>query len=120
MESNRKKELKLQYKEMKHPMGIYIVRSKTNKKCFIEATQNLKARINSTKVKLQSNFHPNRELLKEWQEYGEENFTIEILEYLEYDKDESKTDYSDELTLMQMIWEEKLAKENYEFYQKRI
>lgn len=35
-----------------------------------------------------------------------------ILENLEYDKDESKTDYTEELALLQMIWEEKLAKEN--------
>lgn len=118
MESNRKKELKLQYKEMKHPMGIYIIRSKEDNKCFIEATANLKARMNSSLVKLQSGFHPNRELTKAWKEQGEENFVIEILEHLEYDKDETKTDYSEELALLQMIWEERLGKEGLEFYKK--
>lgn len=82
----------------------------------IEATSNLKGKINGTKFKLNSGGHPNKELQKEWKEHGEEAFSIEVLENLEYDKDESKTDYSEELALLQMIWEEKLKKENMEFY----
>jgi hypothetical protein len=64
--------------------------------------------------------HTNKELQKEWTDFGSENFTIEILEQLEYDKDESKTDYTEDLALLQMIWEEKLTEENMEFYKKRI
>ena len=52
--------------------------------------------------------------------YGPDNFVIEILENLEYDKDESKTDYSEELEVLQMIWEEKLSRENMLFYKKKI
>lgn len=117
---DRKRELKLQYKQMKPQMGIFIIRSKVNNKCFLKTTQDLRGVINGTKVRLEGGFHPNRELQKEWKEFGLENFTIEILENLEYDKDESKTDYSEELEVLQMIWEEKLAGENMEFYKKRI
>lgn len=102
---------------MKSSMGILIVRSNSNKKCFIEATPNIKSRLNSTRFKLNAGGHPNRELQKEWQELGEANFTIEILEYLEYDeKDEEKTDYSEELALLKMIWEEKLNNKGFYFY----
>jgi hypothetical protein len=97
-------------------MGIFIIRSNTRNKCHIEGTQNLRATLNGTKFKLQMGAHPNRELQKEWMEQGEGNFTIEILEQLEYDKDETKTDYSDDLALLLMDWEEKLAKENLELY----
>jgi hypothetical protein len=62
--------------------------------------------------------HPYLELQKEWNEFGPDAFTIEILENLEYEED--KTDYTDDLALMQMMWEEKLAGENKEFYKKRI
>ncbi len=41
---------------------------------------------------------------------------MEILEKLDYDKDESKTDYKDELALLKMIWTEKLSAENVSFY----
>ncbi|MDD4334038.1 MAG: GIY-YIG nuclease family protein [Desulfotomaculaceae bacterium] len=116
----RKKELKMQYKQMKQDMGIFIIRSKANNKCFLKATPDLRGVINGTRVRLGGGVHPYRELQKEWDEFGPDNFTIEILENLEYDKDESKTDYSEELEVLQMLWEEKLAGEDLQFYKKRI
>jgi hypothetical protein len=107
---DRKKELKLQYKQMKPQMGIFIIRSKVNNKCYLQTTQDLRGVINGAKVRLGGGFHPNMELQKEWNEFGADNFTIEILERLEYGKDESKTDYSEELAILQMIWEEKLVR----------
>lgn len=115
---DRKKELKEWYKNRKPDMGIFAVRSKVNNKCYIQATHDLKGVINGAKVRLGSGMHPCRELQKEWNEFGEDNFVIEIPEKLEYDKDETKTDYKDDLALLQMIWEEKLAKEGMEFYRK--
>jgi hypothetical protein len=112
---DRKKELKRQYKEMKPHMGIFIIRSKVNNKCYIRATHDLRGVMNGAKIRLEGGSHPYRELQKEWNDFGSENFTIEILENLEYENDESITE---DLALLQMIWEEKLAKENLEFYKK--
>lgn len=117
---DRKKELKLQYKNTKPQMGIFIIRSKVNNKCYIQATQDLRGVLNGARVRLEGGTHPYRELQKEWSDFGSDNFTIEILENLEYDNDESKTDYKEDLALLQMIWEEKLTKENMKFYEKRI
>ncbi|MHB1314823.1 MAG: GIY-YIG nuclease family protein [Christensenellales bacterium] len=117
---DRKKELKQQYKLAKPDMGIFIIRCHLNKKCYLQATQDLRGVINGAEVRLGSGFHPCRELQKEWSEFGGSNFTVEILERLPYDKDESKTDYADDLALLQMIWEEKLGKEDYTFYKKRL
>lgn len=121
MDKSRKKELIAQYKQMRPQMGVFIIRSKANKKCYLQATQDLRGVINGAKARLEGGFHPNRELQKEWKEYGKEQFIIEILENLEYDKDdEAKTDYKEELALLQMIWEEKLAGQGMELYKKRI
>ena len=117
---DRRKELKMQYKQTRPDMGLFIIRSRVNNKCYIQGTQDLRGVINGARVRLGGNMHPNKELQKEWNEFGADNFTIEILEGLPYDKDESKTDYTEELALLQMIWEEKLAQENMEFYKKRI
>lgn len=117
---DRKKELKMQYKQAKPDMGLFIIRSKVNNKCYIQGTQDLRGVINGAKVRLGGNMHPYKELQKEWNEFGAENFAIEILELLEYDKDESKTDYTEDLALLQMLWEERLAAEKMEFYKKRI
>ncbi|MDD4169444.1 MAG: GIY-YIG nuclease family protein [Desulfotomaculaceae bacterium] len=113
---DRRKELKELYKNMKPDMGIFIIKSTLNNKCYIEGTQDLKGTINGTKFRLNFGNYSNRELQKEWKEHGEESFTIEILENLEYDKDESKIDYTEDLTILKMIWEEKLAKQGVEFY----
>jgi hypothetical protein len=101
-------------------MGIFIVRSKVNNKCYLHATQDLRGVMNGAKVRLDGGSHPNRELQKEWSEFGPENFTIEILENLEYDKDGVKTDYTEDLAILQAIWEEKLTEENLTFYKKRL
>jgi len=49
-----------------------------------------------------------------------DHFNLEVLETLSYDGDESRTDYTEELALLQMIWEENLAGEGMEFYRKRV
>lgn len=115
---DRRKELKELYKTMKPDMGILVIRNNFNNKCYIEVTQDLKGTINGTKFRLNANNHSNKKLQKDWVDIGAENFIIEILEKLDYDKDESKTDYKEDLEVLKMIWEEKLLKQNIEFYNK--
>lgn len=113
---DRKKELREQYRQMKPDMGVLIIRFITGNKCFIEGTQDLKSRINRYKFQLAHGSHPNQELQKDWNAQGAGKFTFEILENLDYDKDESKTDYFDDLALLQMDWEEKLTQEGWKLY----
>lgn len=113
---DKKKELKELYKQMKPDMGVFIIKSNLINKCYIEGAQDLKGTINSTKFKLGLGSHINKELQKEWIEFGETNFIIDILEKLSYQEDENKTDYSEELSILKMIWEEKLRKDGMEFY----
>lgn len=113
---NRKKELKEQYKSFKPDMGVFIIRSNTYNKCYIEGAKNLTGKINRSKFQLDFGSFPNKELQEEWQELGEAGFTFEILEILEYEEDEGKTDYSEELKLLEMVWEEKLLQQGLEFY----
>lgn len=115
---DRKKELKEQYRQMRTEMGVFVIYSKGSNKCYIEATQDLRGTMNGTRFKLGAGVHLNRELQKEWKEFGEGNFITEILGKLEYDKDETKTDYREDLALLRMIWEENLLKQNKEFYSK--
>ncbi|MHB8128378.1 MAG: GIY-YIG nuclease family protein [Mobilitalea sp.] len=115
---DRKNELKQQYKLRKPDMGIFIIRSKINNKYFLQSTKDLRGVMNGAKFKLATGTHPNRELQSDWKASGEDNFIIEILERLECNEEESKTDYSEELNLMELIWEEKFTKENLELYRK--
>lgn len=113
---DRRKELKDLYKTMKADMGIFIIKSSFNDKSYIEGTGDLKGTINSTKFKLGMGIHPNKELQVQWKEHGESSFTIDILEKLKYDEDETKVDYSEELNILKMIWQDRLSKNGMEFY----
>lgn len=116
MSNEKKKELQAQYKQMKPEMGILAVINMHNGKYFLEITQNLKGKLNSVSFQLRSGGHPNKELQRDWVEAGGKGFEIIILEQIEYDKDETKTDYSEDLQLLKMIWSEKLIKENHQLY----
>lgn len=105
---------------MKPEMGIFIIRPKTGSKCYIQATGDLRGVMNGALARLGGGGHPFRELQKEWNELGAGQFVVEILERLPYDKDETKTDYSEDLQLLQLIWEEKLKNMDFKFYKKRL
>jgi len=118
--NNRRKELIEQYKQMKTDMGIFWIRSKTSDKCFLETSQNIKGKLNSTIFQLDAGSHSNKELQKEWKEFGQAQFNIEVLELLKYDKDETKTDYTEELAILKLVWEDKLQAEKIALYKKRV
>lgn len=115
---DRKKQLKEQYKQTKQPMGIIIVRSLTDGRCYLEAAPNLQGVINRTVFQLKAGSHPFRSLQQAWREQGEEGFAVEILDTLEYDEDGGKTDYTADLNALRALWEEKLAGEGTAFFGK--
>jgi len=116
MEKERRKELKAQYKETKTPMGILIIRPRDKKVCYLEAAQNLPGIINSARFKLNGGMFGKSSLQKAWTAEGEDSFIIEILDTLDYDKDELKTDYTEELKELKKIWEDKLISEGWQLY----
>lgn len=108
---DRKKELKRQYLQMKPAMGVFTISNMVTGEVYLEATKDLKSRMNSTPFKLNAGSHPNRPLQRQWREYGEGNFKMEVLDTLEYDEDDDKRDYSDDLEVLRTIWEERLVRD---------
>jgi hypothetical protein len=103
---DRKKELKLQYKEMKTEGGVYQIRNTQNQKVFVTATPNFKT-INGRRLMLKGGSHKNRQLQEEWNQFGEDAFVFEVLEVLE-EKKEGYFDKADELKKLEEKWIEKL------------
>ena len=102
---DRKKELKQEYKEIKIEGGIYVITNKQNGKKFVSSTPNFKT-LNGTRFTLESGTHTNKELQKEWFEYGKDNFTIEQVEVLK----KSENQYMDEKKELQKLLEKWLQK----------
>ena len=111
-----KKELKELYKQMKPDMGVFFLVDETQKKGQIFAVTDLKSRINRIRFQLEMGSSPFGEIQKEWTTLGGDRWDFRILAHLNYDKDETKTDYSEDLERLKMEWEEKLVRQGYTFY----
>ncbi|MFD0870445.1 MULTISPECIES: GIY-YIG nuclease family protein [Paenibacillus] len=106
MDRERKKQLAEQYKEMKIEAGVYQIKNTKNGKLFISSTPNLKS-LNGKRFALNNGTDVHKELQKEWTEYGEEAFEIEVLETLK-PKENVYYDTKDELAKLEEKWIDKL------------
>jgi hypothetical protein len=113
---DRKKELKEQYRRMKPAMGVFSIQSKVTHKYYLEGTTNLKAGMNRAIFQLNFGSHPNHELQTDWNEGGQEDFTLSIIDELPYAEDLTAKNYKDEVLELQSIWEQKLRLEGASFY----
>ena len=124
MERSEKKRLIEDYKNTQHPMGVFCIIKKepieNDPRVHIQIATNFKAILNSTLMKLNSNFHPIKELQNDWNLYGEDAFEIKVLEELEYSKDDPIADYSDELEILKLLWEDKYKFDGIRTYEKSM
>ncbi len=102
-----RKDLKREYKERKKSAGVFQVKNTVNGKVLLGSSLNLDGPLNSHKFMLAIGRHRNKTLQEEWNEFGADKFVFEILEVVKI-KDEPNFDLSDELTLLEQIWLEKL------------
>lgn len=101
MDKNKRKELVSEYMNSKKEMGLYSFLCLPTNKSYVGTTQNMKATLNGSKFKLNSDNHSTENLQKDWKEYGEKNFEIKVLELLPYDEsDLAKKDYYEELEVL--------------------
>lgn len=105
-EMDRKKELAMQYKEMKKDSGVYQIRNTRNNKVLVVATPDLKT-MNGKRFQLQMGSHMNKQLQQDWNEYGEDAFEFEVLEVLK-EKKEGYFDKQVELKKLEGKWLDEL------------
>ena len=93
----RRKELNRAYQERVKPSGVFQVKNLTNGKVLLGSSLNLEGPLNKHRFMLRINSHPNKELQKDWNDLGEDQFSFEILETVEV-KDDPNFNLKDELT----------------------
>lgn len=102
-----RRELNREYTERVKPAGVYQVKNLANGKVLLGSSLNLEGPLNRHKFMLKIGSHLNKNLQKDWDELGAEKFAFEILEQVQV-KDDPNFNLKDELTLLEMIWLEKL------------
>lgn len=100
---DRRKELKLAYKQNPPPMGVYQIKNNTNGKIFLGSSMNLSGKFNSNRFQLNFKCHPNKELQEDWNLYGSDAFSFEILETLESEEIPKDT-WRDALSALEDKW----------------
>ncbi len=100
---DRKKELKQQYKEITIEAGVFQIKNTTNEKIFISSTPNLKT-LNGVKFMLQNNGHKNKALQEDWNQLGQDAFTIEILEKLKKNEEDPYYNKKEALGELEEKW----------------
>jgi len=109
MESKVKsrKELNREYVERVKPAGVFQVKNLANGKVLLGSSLNLEGSLNKHRFTLKIGSHTNKALQADWNEFGPEQFVFEILEEV-VRKDDPNFNLKDELSLLEMIWLEKL------------
>lgn len=102
-----RKEIHLEYKARVKPSGVFQIKNLANGKVLLGSSLNLEGPLHKHRFMLRVNSHPNKELLKDWNELGSDQFTFEILETVQL-SDHPNFNLKDELTLLEEIWLEKL------------
>ncbi len=103
-----RKALKQEYKEMKHPMGVYCVRNTVSGKVLVGISTNVTAMLNRHKAQLGMGGHPITALQQDWKSLGAEAFAFEVLDTIE-PRDTPGYDPADDLRVLETLWLDRLT-----------
>lgn len=100
---DRKKELKLTYKQTSLPMGAYQIKNSINGKIFVGSSMNLPGIFNRHRFQLNAASHPIKDMQEDWHQYGSAAFTCEVLEVLK-PEEVLKEDYQKTILALEDKW----------------
>ena len=104
---DRRKALIREYKENQPPAGIFQIKNLTNSKVFIGKGLNVQGKINGNQMQLKLGTHRTKALQEDWNTYGSEQFSFEVLDYLEDDGGPFRNQQK-ELAALEEMWLERL------------
>ena len=105
MEKQKRKELLEAYKQQKTMMGVVQIKNEINGKLFVMGFPNLKNKWASQRTQLDMGRHMNLALQKDWNAFGPNAFSYEVLEEK---STEDMPDVRYEVRQMENKWLEKL------------
>ncbi|MHB9094837.1 MAG: GIY-YIG nuclease family protein [Eubacteriales bacterium] len=100
---DRRKELKLTYKLNPPPVGVYQIKNQLNGKVFVGGTMNLSGIFNRHRFQLNSKCHVSKSLQEDWDLYGADAFTFDILETVK-SEEISKDDWREAVSALEDKW----------------
>ena len=114
-----RKALARAYKESRRPMGVYCVRNLQTGDMLIGRSTDLPAILNRERTSLRIGGHPNRRLQQDWNAYGPDAFTFEVLDTLAWPEDTPDFDPTADLLLLESMWRERMRPDGAGSYSAR-
>ena|SRR5215471_1071073 len=101
---DRRKKIINEYKERLLHGGVYTITNTRSGKYLIGHAANLKSVQSRFQFAMTtgSTLHP--KLKKDWEELGAQAFTLEILEELKQQPDQSQAEFLEELEILEQLW----------------
>jgi hypothetical protein len=103
-------ELKQRARELKPPMGVFVIRNRRTGRFMVHAALNLQAGMNRLQVEITPSTNPNLALQRDWREQGPAAFEVKVLDVLE-PKDAPGWTPAEDLAELAALWRERLAAE---------
>lgn len=102
-----RKDINREYLERPKPAGVFQVKNIANDKVLLGSSLNLEGSLNKHRFMLKIGSHTNKALQQDWNIYGPDKFSFDILEVVKV-KDDPNFNLRDELILLEQIWLEEL------------
>jgi hypothetical protein len=115
---DRRKALKREYKQNQPPAGVFQITNTVNGKILIGKGINVKGKLNSHQAQLKMGVHRNKSLQQDWNTYGPEHFSFEVLDYLEL-RDDPPHKQQQDLDALEELWLDKLRPYGEKGYNKQ-
>ena len=100
---NRRKEINNEFKARRLNGGVYTITNTVNGKYLIGYAANLKSIQNRFQFAITTGSTVHHKLQKDWEEYGAQAFTLELVEELEQKLDQSQAEFMDELKILEQL-----------------
>lgn len=101
-------EIKREYKEAVREMGIIAIKNLRNGRMWLGATPNPEATLRRHRFTLSLGSSWHKDIQKDWNVFGEDAFSFEVIDTLKPDPEKDK---DEELAELEEMWREKLADE---------
>lgn len=106
-EGKTRADLRRAYKETPAQAGIFQIKNIRTGRVLLGSSTNLHGPLNKHRFMLSIGKHDNQALQMDWNQFGADAFTFEILEVVKT-SDDPLFNLDDEITLLEQIWIEKV------------
>lgn len=109
MDTDRKRQLKDQYKHQRNVGAVYVLACSGNHRRWIRATTDIHGILSRFRFAVSMKGCPDPVTRAECDRYGWESISLTVLEELEMKEDQTIEEFSDEMKLLEEMWTEKLS-----------